>query len=143
MSVSSSVVNGEPKNPWLNAWHDPLAALKTMPSLVRTVDLNGDGDFKLCVCDIEKTMKIFKGTQLITECDLLETPVALSVIYTELSMVCLFVHLILNFHYCGFVIVLLFIQTISVYLPISIYAYLVDVLLLFFLQFSLLWVYVS
>jgi hypothetical protein len=29
------------RGPWLHAWHDPLAGLKTITPLVRLADLNG------------------------------------------------------------------------------------------------------
>ena len=66
---------------------DPLAGLKTVTSCVRLADLNGDGHFKLCVCDFDKKLKVFKGTSLIVEYALLDVPVALCVVYTELSSV--------------------------------------------------------
>lgn len=30
-----------PKSPWLHAWHDPVADLKTFSPCVRVCDLNG------------------------------------------------------------------------------------------------------
>lgn len=44
-------------------------------------------DFKLCVCDIEKRLKVFKGTTLVSDYSLLDTPIAMRVTYTESSMV--------------------------------------------------------
>lgn len=74
-------------NPWLHAWHDPLANLKTSKSCVRFADLSADGDSKLVICDASKKIKVFRGTSLDQECDLLDIPVALCVIYTELASV--------------------------------------------------------
>jgi hypothetical protein len=73
--------------PWLHAWHDPLAGLKTVTGCVRFADLNGDGDSKLCVCDFEKKLKVYKGTSLVVEYALLDVPVAMCITYTETSMV--------------------------------------------------------
>jgi Ciliary BBSome complex subunit 1 len=74
-------------NPWLHAWYDPLAGLKTVASCVRLTDLNGDGDTKLCVCDFSKKLKVYKGTSLIVEYALLDVPVAMCAVFTERSTV--------------------------------------------------------
>ena len=69
---------------WLHAWYDPLASLKTLTPLVRMGDLSSDGDMKLVVCDIErKTMKVYKGTNLLLVNQLLDTPAACCVIYAD------------------------------------------------------------
>ena len=52
------------RSPWLHAWHDPLSNLKTTAACVRMGDINGDGDAKLIICDLEKNIKVFKGTSL-------------------------------------------------------------------------------
>jgi hypothetical protein len=46
---------------WLNAWHDPVAGLKTHGMCVRLVDLYGDGDSKLLVADQERKLTVYKG----------------------------------------------------------------------------------
>jgi hypothetical protein len=74
-------------SPLLNAWHDPLAGLKVYSSCVQLADLDCDGDSKLCICDLDKKLKIYKGTALAVEYAILDTPVAMSIIYSELSMV--------------------------------------------------------
>ena len=69
---------------WLNAWYDPLASLKTFTPMVRLGDLSSDGDMKLVICDVEKkTMKIYKGTNLLLVNQLLDMPVACCVTYAE------------------------------------------------------------
>ena len=69
---------------WLHAWYDPLASLKTSTSLLRTGDLSSDGDMKLVVCDIEgKSMKVYKGTNLLLVNQLLDTPVACCILYSD------------------------------------------------------------
>ena len=76
-----------PASPWLNAFFDPLAGLKTVASCVRLSDLNGDGDSKLCVCDFDQKLKVYKGTSLFAEYALLDVPVAMCAVFTELSSV--------------------------------------------------------
>jgi Bardet-Biedl syndrome 1 protein len=53
---------------WLNAWHDPVAGLKTHGMCVRLVDLYGDGDSKLLVADRERKLTVFKGANGHTRC---------------------------------------------------------------------------
>jgi Bardet-Biedl syndrome 1 protein len=80
--LSKAASNNEP---WLHAWYDPLAGIKTVTGCVRLADLNGDGDSKLCVCDFDKKLKVYKGTNLVVEYALLDVPVAMCIVYTELS----------------------------------------------------------
>jgi Bardet-Biedl syndrome 1 protein len=75
------------KSPFLHAWHDPLAGLKAYSSCVKLADLNCDGDSKLCICDLDKKIKVYKGTSLIIEYAILDTPVAMCITFTELSVV--------------------------------------------------------
>lgn len=74
-------------SPFLHAWHDPLAGLKVHSSCVKLADLDCDGDSKLCICDLDKKLKIYKGTTLAVEYAILDTPVAMCVIYSETTMV--------------------------------------------------------
>lgn len=72
------------KNPWLHAWYDPLAGLKTMTSCVRLGDLHGDADSKLCICDTEKkSIIVYKGTAQAGTYELLDVPVAMCITYAE------------------------------------------------------------
>lgn len=71
------------RGPWLHAWYDPLAGIKTMTPLVRLADLNSDGDSKLLICDIDKKLKVYKGTSLIVEHALLDQPVSQCITYTD------------------------------------------------------------
>lgn len=75
----------EVRSPWLNSWHDPLSALKTVTSCVCMADLNGDGDTKLCIGDFDKKLKIYRGTSLLIEHVLLNVPIAMCVIYRDNS----------------------------------------------------------
>lgn len=74
-------------NPWLNAWYDPLAGVRTTSQCVQMADLNADGDNKLLICDSSKKLKVYRGTALAMETDLLDHPVAVGVTYTELASV--------------------------------------------------------
>ena len=38
-----------------------LSGLKTVTGCVKLADLNGDGDSKLCICDFDKKLKVYKG----------------------------------------------------------------------------------
>jgi hypothetical protein len=49
--------------------------------------IGSDGDSKLIICDQDKKLKVYKGTSLSSETALLDSPVAMNVIYTETSMV--------------------------------------------------------
>lgn len=75
-------------SPFLHAWHDPLAGLKVHSSCVKLADLDCDGDTKLCICDLDKKLKIYKGTTLAVEYAILDTPVAMCIIYSESALVC-------------------------------------------------------
>lgn len=84
MSGSATAsANADKGGPWLHAWYDPLSNIKTVASCVRLADLNSDGDNKLIVCDLDKKLKVYKGTSLIVEHALLDTPVSMCVAYTE------------------------------------------------------------
>ena len=60
---------------WLHAWHDPLASLHAFSSCVQLADLNGDGDAKLLVAGMDRRLRVFKGTALLSENVLLDEPV--------------------------------------------------------------------
>jgi hypothetical protein len=75
------------QGPWLHAWFDPLAALRTVTSCVRLGDLFADGDSKLLICDLSKKLKIYKGTAIIAEHDLLDQPVACCIFHTDNNVV--------------------------------------------------------
>lgn len=76
---------GKSNDPWLHAWHDPLSSIRTTTVNMRMADLNGDGEAKLCICDIDKKIKVYSGTQLANEYALLDTPVAMCVTFTDNS----------------------------------------------------------
>ena len=75
-------------SPWLNAWYDPLAGIKTTTECVCMADLSADGDSRLLICSGKK-LKVYRGTALAMETDLLDYPVALGTTYTEINSVSL------------------------------------------------------
>eukprot|EP00743_Colponemidia_sp_Colp-15_P001285 GILK01001408.1.p1 GENE.GILK01001408.1~~GILK01001408.1.p1 ORF type:complete len:595 (-),score=104.03 GILK01001408.1:1181-2929(-) len=81
-SLASSSSSAE--GPWLPAWYDPLAGLKCFSSCIRLTDLYGDGDHKLIIADLERKMRIYKGTQVIWESVLLGVPVAVASFYPDM-----------------------------------------------------------
>lgn len=87
MSQATPSTAAKTFSPFLHAWHDPLAGLKVHSSCVKLADLECDGDTKLCICDLDKKLKIYKGTTLASEYAILDTPVAMAIIYSESSMV--------------------------------------------------------
>jgi len=75
------------KSPLLHAWSDPLANIKTNTACIKLADLQCDGDSKLCVCDMDKKLRIYKGTGLSMEYSVPDIPTALCVTYTESTLV--------------------------------------------------------
>lgn len=69
--------------PWLHAWFDPLAAVHTVTGCVRLGDLFADGDCKMLICDLDKKLKVYKGTTMLHEYALLDSPVAACIFYTD------------------------------------------------------------
>ena len=63
----------DPDGPWLHAYHDPVANLHTFSSCMQLSDLNADGDSKLLVATADRHLKIYKGTQVISEHALLDS----------------------------------------------------------------------
>lgn len=47
---------------WLNAYTDPVAGLRAMSPCVRLADTNSDGEYRLLVADLDRKLKVFKGT---------------------------------------------------------------------------------
>jgi hypothetical protein len=86
-STGTSPKPAEEKTPLLNAWHDPLANIRTNQSCVKLVDLHCDGDSKLCVCDYDKKLRVYKGASKAQDYPLLDIPIALCITYIDASMV--------------------------------------------------------
>ena len=71
--------------PWLHALTDTLANLRTTTNCIRLGDLSGDGDYNLCICDIEKKLRVYKGSSQIVDYELLDTPNAMCIINMEVN----------------------------------------------------------
>jgi hypothetical protein len=67
--------------PWLHAWYDPVAWIKTVPSCVRLGDIFADGDSKLLICDLSRKLRMYKGAALVAEYALLDQPVAAIIVH--------------------------------------------------------------
>lgn len=96
-SASNTGPVKEAKSPLLHAWHDPLANIKSNQACVKLVDLNCDGDSKLCICDYDKNLRVYKGTNKLAEYSILETPIAIAITYMDSSLVRIFIHSFPNF----------------------------------------------
>lgn len=64
--------------PWLHAFHDPLAHLNAFSACIATCDIYNDDDYRLLVADGEKKLKVYRGTVLASEHPLLEEPCAVT-----------------------------------------------------------------
>lgn len=71
------------RQPWLNAWRDPLAGVKAFSQCVRLSDLYGDGDFRLVVGDNEKSLIIYQGANIDKRYPVLDSPTAVTLFYAE------------------------------------------------------------
>ena len=67
--------------PWLHAWYDPMAHLKSTSSRIATVDITNDGNHALLVVDDSKRLKVFRGMNLISSHKLLDHASCLSIFY--------------------------------------------------------------
>jgi hypothetical protein len=56
--------NEKSKQPWLNAWRDPLMQIRCYTQGIRLSDLKGDGDYKLIVADLMRKLVVYKGANL-------------------------------------------------------------------------------
>ncbi|KAK3242964.1 Bardet-Biedl syndrome 1 protein [Cymbomonas tetramitiformis] len=68
---------------WLDAWQDPVAGLQAYSPCVRMADLAGDGEWRLLVADASKKLKVWKGTSLQSEHNLLEPACAIASFYSD------------------------------------------------------------
>mmetsp|Transcript_17466 Transcript_17466/g.38031 ORF Transcript_17466/g.38031 Transcript_17466/m.38031 type:complete len:600 (-) Transcript_17466:231-2030(-) len=70
---------------WLDAWQDPVANVRAYSPCIRMADLAGDGEYRLLIADASKKLKVWKGTVLQSEHNLLEPAVAIASFYSDLS----------------------------------------------------------
>ena len=69
------------KNPWLHAWSDPIAGVHCYSDTMVLADLNDDGDSKLVLADRDSRIKIYQGTNVLFEDNLITTPLGVEVFY--------------------------------------------------------------
>lgn len=86
-AVGDSVAAETPSkaNPWLDAWHDPVAGMCCFSSFMCLSDLHAEGDNRLIMVDTKKRMRIYKGTTIQWEQKLLDTPCAVQCFYHEVA----------------------------------------------------------
>ena len=70
---------------WLHAWYDPLAGVRAFSPQLALADLNGDGEGRLVVADSDRRLKVFKGTQLVSDNPLLDSPVAVTSFFMDMG----------------------------------------------------------
>lgn len=75
------------KQPWLNAWRDPVAGVKAFPQCIRLSDIYGDGDHRLVIGDTEKTLVIYQGANIDKKYPLTDSPTAVVTFYAEQSKI--------------------------------------------------------
>lgn len=83
--VPSAAATTAAASPWLNAWFDPVASISAFSQCMRFVDLDGNGDSNFVVATLDQKLKVYRGTALVAEHKLLDTPVALCAFYTDMS----------------------------------------------------------
>lgn len=64
-------------------YQDPMANTTAYSSCIATADLAGDNEWRLMVAGSDKKLKVWNGTTLVSEHNLLEVPVALCAFYSE------------------------------------------------------------
>ncbi|CAI2363659.1 unnamed protein product [Moneuplotes crassus] len=69
------------KNPWLHAWSDPIAGVHCYSQTMLLSDLNDDGDNKLILADKDNIIKIYQGTNILFQDNLITRPIAVETFY--------------------------------------------------------------
>ena len=85
-SSSSATATAAPPDPWLQAFADPVAGLHVFSQSLRLIDLSGDGDFRLLAADLDRKLKVFRGTGVSSVHPLLDQPVAAAVFYPDAAV---------------------------------------------------------
>jgi len=83
MDKTKAAGGARPSALWLDAWMDPMANTTAYSNCIATADLAGDSEWRLIIAGSDKKMKVWKGTTLVSEHNLLEVPVALCPFYSE------------------------------------------------------------
>ena len=83
LAVAREEEAAQARKVWLHAHHDPIANLHAFSPCVRLANLAGDGVHKLLVATAGKKLKVYHGTNLLSENMLLDEPVAIATFYPE------------------------------------------------------------
>ena len=81
--AGESECSGGVSSVWLEAYEDPLAGLKAYSQHLCVADLNGDGDGKLIIADLDRKLRVYKGASLVSTNALLSVPVAVAAFYMD------------------------------------------------------------
>ncbi|XP_013391721.1 Bardet-Biedl syndrome 1 protein homolog [Lingula anatina] len=73
---------------WLSAFYDPVASLYTFSQCITLSDINADGDNKLIIADLgtgsyQMKLKVYKGTNLVSENTLIDLPTGVATFYMD------------------------------------------------------------
>ncbi|KAA6358706.1 MAG: hypothetical protein EZS28_045767, partial [Streblomastix strix] len=71
------------KDIWLSAFTDPLACATAFTPNICMADLNGDGDYALLIADEKKNFRIWRGTSVKAQLQLVGVPSAAFQVYVE------------------------------------------------------------
>ncbi len=66
---------------WLNAWHDPVANLPITSARMCLADVTGAGEVDLLAVDNANRIRVYRGTNLVSETLLLGAPSAIAPVY--------------------------------------------------------------
>ena len=70
------------RSPWISAWSDPVAGVKSFSQLMCLADLKDDGDYKFIICDhMSKMLKVYMGTTVLYSQPLSNKPTAVVTFY--------------------------------------------------------------
>jgi Bardet-Biedl syndrome 1 protein len=68
---------------WLNAWEDPVANLPIASQRMCLADVTGSGEVDLLAVDNANRIRVYRGTNLVSETLLLGAPSAITPIYLD------------------------------------------------------------
>jgi Bardet-Biedl syndrome 1 protein len=68
---------------WLNAWEDPVANLPIMSPRMCLADVTGSGEVDFLAADSANRIRVYRGTNLVSETLLLGAPSAILPIYLD------------------------------------------------------------
>ncbi|ORC92042.1 putative Bardet-Biedl syndrome 1 protein [Trypanosoma theileri] len=81
--MTSVAKTGKEKKFWIYAFRDHLAGLQCFSNCIVVADIKGNGDYKLVIADGSRRLKVFGGTSLVSQLQLLSVPSSITVFYAE------------------------------------------------------------